>query len=394
MTRQPAQISGSARRAAATFALSAVLLVALLLVPGPAAAKTKWLCMPGATPNPCKGSLETTHIAVDGTVRIERGRNARRPKFDCFYVYPTVSEQQTDNANRHVDPQQTAIAEYQAARFSEDCRVYAPVYRQLTLKAIGGEGLDPAAAEIAYGDVLAAWRAYLRKHNHGRGVVLIGHSQGTGMLSRLLRSEIERHRSQRRKLISAILLGGNVVVPRGDDVGGTFRRTPLCERSGQTGCVIAYSTFNETPPDDAVFGRADGVLVSLPKGADPADYRVACTNPAELGRGPGRHLKTIARSEPFPGTLGVGIGLMYGFDVPTADTPWLVPQDHYRGECVRADGADALEIEPVAGAKTLTPSPTPGWGLHLLDVNVALGNLVAIVERQGNRYLHRAEGTG
>ena len=109
---------------------------------------------------------------------------------------------------------------------------------------------------------------------------------------------------------------------------------------------------------------------------------------------PKQYLKTIARSEPFPGTLGVGIGLMYGFDVPTADTPWLVPQDHYRGECVRADGADALEIEPVAGARTLTPSPTPGWGLHLLDVNVALGNLVAIVERQGNRYLHRAEGTG
>jgi hypothetical protein len=373
-------------------ALALVAALALLLLaalnPTAAAAKTKWLCKPGERPNPCKGSLKTTVFASDGSSAVETPRNARKPKYDCFYVYPTVSEQQTENANRNIDPQQTAIANYQAARFSADCRVYAPVYRQLTLKAIGGSGLSPDAVEIAYGDVLAAWRTYLRRYNHGRGVVLIGHSQGTGMLSQLLRSEIERKRAQRRKLISAILLGGNVVVPKGERVGGTFRRTPLCRKARQTGCVVAFSTFNQTPPDDAAFGRPDGALVSLPNGADPADYRVACTNPAALGGG-SVPLASIARSEPFPGTLGVGITIMYGGPAPTADTPWLVPQDHYRGRCARANGADVLMISPIDGAKALTPSPTPGWGLHLLDVNVALGDLVSLVHQQGKRYLHR-----
>ncbi|MCL4288061.1 MAG: DUF3089 domain-containing protein, partial [Thermoleophilia bacterium] len=351
--------SVGARRAALVLVLvAASLLTVALGAPTGAAAKTKWLCKPGERPNPCKGSLRTTRFAVDGSATVERPRNARRPRYDCFYVYPTVSEQQTENADRSIDPQQTAIAEYQAARFSETCRVYAPVYRQFTLKAVFGGELSPEAVETAYGDVLAAWRTYLRRYNHGRGVVLIGHSQGTGMLSRLLRSEIERKRAQRRELVSALLLGGNVVVPRGERVGGTFRRTPLCESAAQIGCVIAFSTFSRTPPDDAAFGRTDGALVSLPKGADPRDYRVACTNPARLAAGR-PHLRTLARSEPFPGTLGAGISIMYGGPAPTADTPWLVPQDHYRGSCVRENGADVLMISPVAGARLLNPSPTP-----------------------------------
>ncbi len=390
MRSTPAQTSGHARRlTTAALLLVAASVLAIALLPGSAEAKTRWLCKPGTKPNPCKGSLETTKYAVNGSTTVEQPANARRPKYDCFYVYPTVSEQETVNADKSVDPQQTAIAEYQAARFSQTCRVYAPVYRQLTLKAIGGAGIDPAAAEIAYGDVLEAWRTYLRKYNHGRGVVIVGHSQGTGMLSTLLRREIERKRAQDRKLISAILLGGNVVVPKGERAGGTFRHTPLCRTPKQTGCVIAFSTFNETPPADSVFGRTTGALVSLPKGADPADYRVACVNPAAIGSGGPARLQTIARSEPFPGTLGVGIGLMYGFDVPTADTPWLVPQDHYWGDCVRENGADVLKITPVAGARVLTPSPTAAWGLHLLDGNVALGDLVGVVHRQGKRYLHQ-----
>jgi len=374
----------------ALIVLAAALLALAALAPSPAAAKTKWLCKPGDRPDPCKGSLKTTVFDTDGSSTIETARNARKPRYDCFYVYPTVSEQQTDNADKQIDPQQTAIAEYQAARYSEDCRVYAPVYRQLTLKAItGGGGIDPRAEEIAYGDVLEAWRTYLRKFNHGRGVVLVGHSQGTGMLSRLLSTEIEKKRAQRRKLISAILLGGNVTVKKGDDVGGTFKRTPLCRSDRETGCVIAFSTFSQKPPDDAIFGRTEGPFVSIPKGADPKDYRVACTNPAALAGG-SAPLETVARSEPFPGTLGIGITIMYGGPAPTAATPWLVPQDHYRGRCTYENGASTLMLSPIDGAKTLNPSPDASWGLHLLDANVALGNLVDVVRKQGKRYLKQA----
>ena len=54
---------------------------------------------------------------------------------DCFYVYPTVSNQQSRLATKRVDPEIRSIALYQAARFSQVCRVFAPMYPQLTLSA-------------------------------------------------------------------------------------------------------------------------------------------------------------------------------------------------------------------------------------------------------------------
>jgi hypothetical protein len=54
-----------------------------------------------------------------------------------------------------------------------------------------------------------------------------------------------------------------------------------------------------------------------------------------------------------------------------------------------ANGANTLQILPVGDAKVLKPSPTPDWGLHLLDANIALGDLVGIVAKQGRRYLKR-----
>ena len=65
------------------------------------------------------------------TPKRSRGRGV-----DCFYVYPTVSGQQTRLATRRVDPELRSIALYQAARLSQVCRVYAPVYRQATVPAL------------------------------------------------------------------------------------------------------------------------------------------------------------------------------------------------------------------------------------------------------------------
>jgi hypothetical protein len=260
------------------------------------------------------------------------------------------------------------------------------MYRQLTLSAINAtEGLPPEATKIAYGDVLKAWRDYLRNYNHGRGVVLIGHSQGAGMLSQLLSDEIERHRDQREHLVSALLLGGNVTVPKGKDVGGTFRRTPVCHEEDETGCVVAFSTFGETPPADAIFGNPSGALVST-HGIDPSKLEVVCTNPASLGGGSGK-LETLARGEPFPGTLGLGLQILYGGPQPTAPTPWLEPADRYSGKCVHRNGAHVLLLEPLGGARTLNPSPTPQWGLHLVDANIGLGNLIDLVRSQEAAFL-------
>src|SRR6516164_11825880 len=113
-------------------------LVVPALAAGSASAETVWLCRPGLASNPCLNSEETTVRLDGGATFVDHPQPANNPPIDCFYVYPTVSGQFTINANEEVDPEETAIAESQASRFSQTCNVYAPIYPQLTLPAING----------------------------------------------------------------------------------------------------------------------------------------------------------------------------------------------------------------------------------------------------------------
>jgi hypothetical protein len=128
-----------------------------------APSNTVWLCRPGLANNPCESDLTTTVISADGSSTVEEAAPATDPPIDCFYVYPTVSGQATTNANLDTDPEVKTVTLHQAARFSQVCKVYAPVYRQFTLSTIGKPGAATAADRaLAYGDVLSAWQAYRR----------------------------------------------------------------------------------------------------------------------------------------------------------------------------------------------------------------------------------------
>src|SRR3954464_11277032 len=157
----------------------------------PASAKTTWLCKPGAKNDPCTPSLTTTLVSPTGEkLGVKRVKAVKRPAVDCFYVYPTVSDDQAPQADLSIDPEIRSIALYQAARYSRDCKVYAPVYRQITLQGLlNPSTVTPAMRASSYADVRAAWREYLAEYNKGRGVLLISHSQGTFVLRRLIPAE-------------------------------------------------------------------------------------------------------------------------------------------------------------------------------------------------------------
>jgi hypothetical protein len=356
---------------------------ALVAIPASAGAKTHaWLCRPGLDANPCDASLRATVVSASLKTKLESAKRAKRPPVDCFYVYPTTSGQSTTNANLKVDKELVNVALAQASRFSQTCRVYAPVYRQLTLAGIF-KNLSTAereqAEKIAYAGVLSAWRQYLKRWNKGRGVVLIGHSQGTGMLKQLIVNEIDKRRKARRRVVSALLLGGNVIVPEGRDVGGDFKHIPACRSRRQIGCVVAYSTFNEVPPDGTLFGRPRGVYGN-------AGGEVLCVNPAAL-YGSNRHLEPYFTVNESAGLLG-GIGAF-----PQAKTAWVSFPNRYRARCRNEGGSSWLHADALGGAADKRPvlayAPTPGWGLHLWDVNIALGNLVGLVKSESAVWLAR-----
>jgi hypothetical protein len=346
---------------------------------------TVWLCKPGIPNNPCEPGFDTTLLSPTGQVTgTQPLKPDRKRKFDCFYVYPTVSDDKSTNSDLSIDPEERSIALYQAARYSLHCRVFAPMYRQVTLQGILGGGSIPAEAQqLAYGDVAAAWKTYLRKYNRGRGVVLIGHSQGSFVLRELIHQLIDRNKKVRARLISGVLLGGNVVVRAGGNVGGDFKNIPGCSKAKQAGCVIAFSTFDGPVPNDTKFGRPGTLAVpGLPTTGD-----VLCTNPAALGGG-SAPLTSVFPTQPFaPGTtIALATGAV-GVPMPTgATTPWFQVQG-YTGACDASNNAHVLQITPVGGAPTLHPVPDATWGLHLVDANIALGNLTDDVARQAKFWL-------
>ncbi|HEY2320454.1 MAG TPA: DUF3089 domain-containing protein [Solirubrobacteraceae bacterium] len=361
-------------------ATAAVVCALAALGAGVASARTAWLCRPGQTPDPCNVSLATTVFSPTlHKLKVLHPKRVAKPAIDCFYVYPTVSDQKTTLANRHVGPEERSIALYQAARYSQYCRVFAPMYRQVTVPALqAGNEESPQQLAIPIGDVRQAFATYLRKYNHGRGFVLLGHSQGSSVLEQLIAKDIDAKPAVRKRLVSAILLGGNVLVKRGKTVGGSFKHVPGCRSATQLACVIAFSTFDQPPPAKAIFGRTT-----------VRGDQVLCTNPAALAGGAAK-VDPIFPSAPFaPGTIiAAGIALLH-LTHPQASTPWVSEPGAYRARCSSADGAGVLQVSALNGAQTATPSPDPTWGLHLLDANIALGNLLTVVRSQAAAYAAR-----
>ncbi len=349
-----------------------------------------WLCHPEqlGDDDRCSAPLDTSLVAADGTVTVETHQPAAAPAVDCFYVYPTVSADPSDYSDLEIGPDEVFIAENQAARFNAVCRVFAPVYRQLTISALLNAGdIGPDDFEPAYADVLDAFRHYLAQHNDGRGFLLLGHSQGSVHLIRLLKEEVEAEPALHDRMIAAYLLGMTVEVPAGEDVGGAFEATPACRSSTQTGCVVSYASYRETEPPvsaTSLFGETSD-----------ASTHALCNHPAALAGGRAE----LAGYFPVTGE-GTLSSFVLGspFAEPAAHEPLTTP--HYgmpglvSGECVDRDGHQYLEISIAADtsdprADDIAGDLTQGWGLHLIDVNVALGDLVALAGAQAEAWLAR-----
>jgi hypothetical protein len=341
-----------------------------------------WLCLPGRA-DACSQPLPTTALNANGYGSVGQVLPAKDPPVDCFYVYPTVSRDPGGNSDLTPGPEELAATTVQFARFASVCKTYAPIYRQATLTALlgamNGTGNPVRSMGLAYGDVVSAWRHYLAHYNKGRPYVLIGHSQGTIHLSQLLAREIEG-RPEAGRMLSALLIGFNIEVPEGQLVGGTFKQTPLCTKIGQTGCVVTYVSFRATrpPPAGSLFGRA----------ASPG-MTVACTNPARLARG----------TAPLDSYWYVGPSIT-ATQNPIAwssqgepPTPFLRTDGLASAACahrgnigylavsVNDDPADA-RTDRIPGDVMIGGAVQPAWGLHLADMNLAQGDLIALVEAQ------------
>jgi Protein of unknown function (DUF3089) len=356
--------------------------------------KANWLCWTGKPGDACAIDLTTTVVKADGTESIEKFVANPKAPIDCFYVYPTVSNDPGAVSTMNIGPEELSVVKAQLARFGSKCRIYAPMYRQFTLTAlragIAGTPVagstDPASRQVGYNDVVDAWNYYLEHQNHGRGVVLIGHSQGSGVLTRLISNEIDGKPVQ-AKLISAILMGTRLPIDKGAETG-LFKSIPQCKSPSQIGCVIAYSSFRDTipPPSNSRFGKA------------PNENQVAaCENAANLAGGPGKLHAYLSNAAPISGAAAPKTVWVKGKPNPT--TPFISVPGLLTGECVNKNGFSYLEVHVNAlpgGPRTETIEGdvvgaggkiSEDWGLHLIDANLVMGNLVDVVGKESKAYL-------
>jgi hypothetical protein len=349
-----------------------------------------WLCRPGGK-DACAIDETTTVVAADGKLTRETWTADPKAPVDCFYVYPTISTDPTPNSDMNPDPAELNVIKQQFARFASKCQPYAPIYRQVTLAGLR-RMLAPGAAitldqGLQYDDVKDAWNYYLQHDNKGRGFVLVAHSQGSFILNRLIREEIDGKPIESR-MLSAILLGTTIAVPKGKDVGGSFQHVPLCRSASQIGCVITYASFRSTvvPPPNTLFGKVPD-----------ANMVAACTNPAALGGGSGdlhayldatgRTITSNAPAKPWV------------TPEQKIDTPWVSVPGLLTAKCTSNDNASGYlevtvhgdandpRVDDIVGDIGVGTNVLANWGLHLVDANLAMGNLLDIVGQETKAYL-------
>ena len=358
--------------------------------PNDYADEKNWLCRPGRKGDACDVDLTTTIVAADGTLTRETWEANPKAPIDCFYVYPTVSTDLGNNSDMTADPAETNVIHQQFARFGSKCRTFAPMYRQITLVGLRQRlagGTVTFDNGLHYNDVRDAWRSYLQRDNQGRGFVLVGHSQGAYILSELLKQEIDGKPIQ-KQLVGAYLLGATFPVAKGKDAGGVLQNIPLCRKPGQIGCVVNFSAFRSTvpPPANTLFGKA----------ADPAQSG-SCTNPATLAAGSAplhSYLFATGRTIALPGAAPTWV------TGKTIDTPFVSVPGLLSATCTSNEHATYLEItvngnpadpraDDITGDLGIPGKPIPMWGLHLIDVNLVMGNLLTLVDQQTSAYLRR-----
>jgi len=347
---------------------------------------SSWLCLPGRA-DTCSTPLPTTDLGPQGYGASHPSTVAKDPPLDCFYVYPTVSSDRGLNSDMMPGREEKLATETQLARFASVCRPFAPVYRQMTLAAVAAysAGADITdAGNLAYADVLAAWRNYIRARNGGRPFVLIGHSQGSLMVQQLIRREIETNPAVAAQMKLAILPGFDVLVPQGKLVGGTFKKTALCSRPAETGCVISWTSFREknAPPQGAMFGYSD-----------QPGMTVGCVNPANPGSADWVKLDSywFTRS-----TLPVPGGPIQWSTEGQPSTPYVRTEGLVSARCVSDGPRGYLSIrtnhaagdkwtDHIGGEVAVLGMFLPGWGMHLADVAEAQGDLIRQVAAISSR---------
>lgn len=164
---------------------------------------------------------------------------------DVFFLHPTTYTDAMQGQNANIDDAYInaktdySTILYQASVFNQQCRVFAPRYRQAHIKTffLTDQEKAKAAFELAYADIKTAFEYYLQHWNKGRPIIIAAHSQGSLLGEQLLKEFFEGTPLQ-NKLVVAYIIGWSM--PK-----EYFAKLTMCKDSLQTGCLCSWRTFRK-----------------------------------------------------------------------------------------------------------------------------------------------------
>ncbi len=166
---------------------------------------------------------------------------------DVFFLHPTTytTRRKSKKPNAAIDDDYLnaktdySSVLYQASVFNQQCRVFAPRYRQAHIRNFFIKDKEAAikAFDLAYEDVKRSFEFYLQTWNTGRPIIIASHSQGSLLAERLLKDYFEG-KPLYNKLVVAYIIGWPV--PK-----EYFTSLNMCSDSLQTGCLCSWRTVRK-----------------------------------------------------------------------------------------------------------------------------------------------------
>ncbi len=235
------------------------------------------------------------------------------------------------DARRFGDMMSRAVA----SAFNAAPQLWAPRYRQASFGTFLSDKPEAQQAlNLAYRDVAQAFDAFVAKAPKDLPIVLVGHSQGSFHLRRLMTEKVAG-KPVAGRIAAVYAIGWPISVPHDLPTMGL----PACDAPDQSRCLVSWLSFAE-PADTAMMLRAAVRRPGL-DGQPLAGSTFVCTNPltgrsggsapASANLGTAMPDGTIEHATLKPGVISASCAADHTLRIgaPPEMGPYVLPGNNY-----------------------------------------------------------------
>jgi hypothetical protein len=187
---------------------------------------------------------------------------------DVFFVYPTAWRADGKYPLSTIDNTEMRFwAQYylktKASAFEAAGNIFAPYYRQFDAQFLiehqkDGGDITKYYEGVPATDIIAAFDYYIKNYNSGRPFILVGHSQGSIMLTVILFEYLKQNPDVYKRMVAAYLIG--VPITKQD-----YKNNPHikpAQNADDIGVIISYNTESVRVDGYSPFANENNVLIN------------------------------------------------------------------------------------------------------------------------------------